>query len=115
MANLYFTLALLRNGSSVLRSKHHSTGHGLTSSDTLKIRTTSALFALKTVTDLMGCSSASSLMMDAIVQLDSLRTWAKQHLTPRRMMAVQNTSQDTYPRRGTNFGAESIRNPMSHP
>jgi hypothetical protein len=26
------------------------------------------LFALKTVTDLMGCSLASSLMMDAIIR-----------------------------------------------
>jgi len=67
MANLNFTLPLLRNRSE--SSNESIIGrYRPTSSDTLKIRTTSALFDLKMVTDLMGCSLASSLMMDAIVR-----------------------------------------------
>lgn len=45
--------------------EHCSRSHRLTSNDTLKVRTTSALFDLKTVTDVMGCSLASRVIIDA--------------------------------------------------
>jgi hypothetical protein len=40
-------------------------GHRLTSNDTSKVRTTSALFDLKMLTDLMGCSFALRVIIDA--------------------------------------------------
>ena len=44
---------------------HTTACHRLTSNETLKVRTISALFDLKTVTDLMGCSLALRVIIDA--------------------------------------------------
>jgi hypothetical protein len=70
MANLDFSLPSLRNRNRQSRLmrllfEHCSRSHRLTSNDTLKVRTTSALFDLKTVTDVMGCSLASRVIIDA--------------------------------------------------
>ena len=68
MANLDFSLASLRIETMHLLFRHCKlAGHRLTSNDTLKVRTTSALFDLKTVTDLMGWSLASRVTIDVAI------------------------------------------------